>query len=179
MAMKQRWLAGFSVALALGGVYLQAHALSHLLYAFLLTQVPPLPAPPPEPARSPSPPPIALAPSAVAAPPPTRPAPAPPELRHASDAPPLEPVHPYARVRFAPEVIGGRVRGVRVWAGRDDSILALLGLQNGDRLEAVNGYEFTSSSNLLRAYADLRHESDFELRFQRNGRTIRHIYRVR
>ena len=82
-------------------------------------------------------------------------------------------------MRVVPELVDGRIAGIRLWGVRDQSLLSLLGLRSGDRLEAINGYEIGTPENALRAYAELRNQSEFELRLVRDGRTIRHTYHVR
>lgn len=181
-----RWQRGFAhgvvVALALCAAFLQARGLTQLVYAALLASFPP--APPDELLLTAQAPPAPAAPAAgalaprLATPPaePTTPAPAP---APASSEPSPSPRQLISGLRVVPETVDGRVLGVRLLGVRQGSLLSLLGLHDGDRLQAINGYELTSPGNALRAYAALRHESDFDLELSRQGQTVRLTYRVR
>lgn len=60
------------------------------------------------------------------------------------------------KARVVPEKEGDRVVGVRLFGVKPGSVLASLGLQNGDRLETVNGFEIATPERALEAYARLR-----------------------
>lgn len=72
--------------------------------------------------------------------------------------------------RLAPELAGGAIRGVRVFGVSEGGPLAALGLQNGDRLERVNGVALSSPDAVVRAYDSGRDRYDVEL--TRRGRRV-------
>jgi general secretion pathway protein C len=75
------------------------------------------------------------------------------------------------RLRIVPELKAGRLLGVRLFGIEPKGAFAAIGLQNGDRLEAINGLSMNSPENALALYGTLRHTSDFELRVARRGRS--------
>lgn len=72
--------------------------------------------------------------------------------------------------RIFPEVVQGRTVGVRVGGIAPDSVLTALGLQNGDVLQRVNGFDVTSPDRCLEAYATVRQQDRLVLQLQRGGR---------
>jgi general secretion pathway protein C len=57
---------------------------------------------------------------------------------------------------LVPEKEGDRVIGFRLGKIRSGSVFGLLGLESGDRLEAINGIDVTTTDRMLEAYAKLR-----------------------
>jgi general secretion pathway protein C len=56
-------------------------------------------------------------------------------------------------VRIVPEQENGRIVGIRLLGIRPDTLLGMLGLENGDRLASINGFDLTSPETALEAYA--------------------------
>jgi general secretion pathway protein C len=73
----------------------------------------------------------------------------------------------------------GKVIGVRVMGIDAESLPALLGLANGDRLERVNGIDLSSPENALMAYAKLRNTSRLDLDVERRGQKVTITYFIR
>ena len=82
-----------------------------------------------------------------------------------------------ARVR--PVSADGKVAGFKVYAIRRQSLLAALGVKNGDIIEAVNGMELTTPDKLLEIYARLREADNFEVRVARAGNPVTMRYAIR
>jgi general secretion pathway protein C len=59
-------------------------------------------------------------------------------------------------LRAIPEKEGDRVVGVRLTGVRPGSLLAAIGMQNGDRLTKINGVEVGDPATMLEAYTRLR-----------------------
>jgi hypothetical protein len=66
----------------------------------------------------------------------------------------------------------GRVVGPRIYGIRESSLLAELGLRNGDLLRAINGFDLTSTDGALDAYAKLRTASHLTLSLVRAGQPL-------
>lgn len=66
----------------------------------------------------------------------------------------------------------GKVSGVRVSGIRSGTLLATLGLQDGDVIQAVDGFDITRPENALEAYARLRSAADLVVRVGRRGSTV-------
>jgi len=89
---------------------------------------------------------------------PPRALPAPPR---ALPTPRLESSDP-AVVADLPKVVGLRLSGIR-----PGSLLSVLGLQNGDRLESINGFRVASPAQALDAYVHLRTAPQLRVQLRR------------
>jgi general secretion pathway protein C len=74
--------------------------------------------------------------------------------------------------RIVPEQKDGKVVGVRMFGIRPDTLLGALGLQNGDRLETLNGFNMASPEKALEAYARLRTASNLNVKVNRRGAPV-------
>jgi general secretion pathway protein C len=92
---------------------------------------------------------------------------------------PLPAPRPRSRLRVVPEFAGGAVVGIRLLGIDKNGLLGALGLENGDRIEAVNGMDISSPEKALQAYARLRTASDISVRLLRRGRPLTIDYRIR
>ncbi|MBX3187674.1 MAG: general secretion pathway protein GspC [Labilithrix sp.] len=84
------------------------------------------------------------------------------------------------KAKVVPEKEGGRVVGVRVYGVRPGSVLSMLGIENGDRLETLNGWEMGDPEKMLEAYARLRAGADMlSIRLTRRGAPMTLDYVIR
>ena len=74
------------------------------------------------------------------------------------------------RIRFAGLCTVCGYRGL--FGIRPDTLLGKLGLQNGDRLEAINGFEMASPEKALEAYARLRTADSLAVKVTRRGAPV-------
>ena len=74
--------------------------------------------------------------------------------------------------RIVPSVRGGVVVGFKLYAIRPGSVLALLGLRNGDTVEAINGSPLTSPGKVLQLYTSLRKARRFSVLVRRRGKPL-------
>ncbi len=74
--------------------------------------------------------------------------------------------------RIVPEQENGKVVGVRLFGIRPDTLLGTLGLQNGDRLETINGFNMASPEKALEAYARLRTADHLTVTVNRGGKPV-------
>ncbi len=74
--------------------------------------------------------------------------------------------------RIVPEQKDGKVVGIRLFGIRPETLLGKLGLQNGDRLEAINGFDMASPEKALEAYARLRTADDLAVKITRRGSPV-------
>jgi general secretion pathway protein C len=81
--------------------------------------------------------------------------------------------------RIVPEQKDGKVVGVRLFGIRPDTLLGTLGLQNGDRLETINGFNMASPEKALEAYARLRTSSNLAVKVNRRGSPVNIEYRIK
>ena len=81
--------------------------------------------------------------------------------------------------RFVPRFHCGGMTGIRVYAVRPASLLARLGLRNGDTLQRINGVELSSPDQALRLYSALHVARHITLELERNGRPLVLTYAIR
>jgi general secretion pathway protein C len=74
--------------------------------------------------------------------------------------------------RIVPEKEGDKVVGIRLFGIRPDSLLGSLGLENGDRLSSINGFEMTDPQKALEAYARLRSADRLTVNVNRKGKPM-------
>lgn len=80
--------------------------------------------------------------------------------------------------RVVPHEQNGEVVGVKLYGIRRKSVLGKLGLQNGDLLRTINGYDMSSPDSALEAYARLRSASDLSVSITRRGRPMTVEYNI-
>jgi general secretion pathway protein C len=82
-------------------------------------------------------------------------------------------------VRILPERERGEVAGIRLLGVRPDSLLGALGLENGDRLDSINGIALTSPENGLEAMTRLRTADHLGVRVNRRGKEMTIGFNIR
>ena len=81
--------------------------------------------------------------------------------------------------RVIPQEENGRVIGVKLWGIRRNSLLARIGITNGDMLRTINGFDMTSPDGALEAYARLRSADKLTVAIVRRGKPITLNYSIR
>jgi general secretion pathway protein C len=74
--------------------------------------------------------------------------------------------------RIVPEQKDGKTVGIRLFGIRQDTLLGTLGMQNGDRLEKINGFDMASPEKALEAYARLRTATSLTVQVTRRGKPM-------
>ena len=80
--------------------------------------------------------------------------------------------------RIVPEQKDGKVLGIRLFGIRPDTLLGTLGIQNGDRLESINGFNMGSPEKALEAYARLRTATSLNVKVNRRGGPVSIDYQI-
>lgn len=80
--------------------------------------------------------------------------------------------------RIVPHEENGRMLGVKLYGIRRNSLLGKLGLQNGDLLRTINGFEMSSPDTALEAYARLRSANNLTVAIVRRGQPTNLDYDV-
>jgi type II secretory pathway component PulC len=78
--------------------------------------------------------------------------------------------------RFVPVMKDGQVVGFKVFAVRPGSLLALLGLKNGDLVRTINDRSLASPQEALETYASLRTATEFRVVLDRAGKPVTTTY---
>jgi len=73
----------------------------------------------------------------------------------------------FGRMRIAPDKEGLRLGGVR-----PDSLLGTIGIQNGDHLQKINGFDIADPHSALEAYSKLMSASNLVISATRNGQPL-------
>lgn len=81
--------------------------------------------------------------------------------------------------RVIPHEEGGRVVGVKLYGIRRSSLLGRLGIQNGDMLRTINGYDMTAPDSALEAYARLQNADRITISLARRGQDMSVDYSIR
>jgi general secretion pathway protein C len=83
------------------------------------------------------------------------------------------------QARIVPEQENGKVVGIRLFGVRQDTLLGALGMENGDRLEKINGFDMTSPEKALEAYARLRTSDHLTVSVNRRGQATNLDYNIK
>jgi membrane-associated protease RseP (regulator of RpoE activity) len=82
------------------------------------------------------------------------------------------------QARIVPSLLDGRPSGFKLYAIRPHSGWVQLGLQNGDRIISINGFELTSPDKCLEVYTRLRTAASFEVLLGRKHQEITITYEL-
>jgi general secretion pathway protein C len=80
--------------------------------------------------------------------------------------------------RVVPHEENGQVVGVKLYGIRRNSLLGKLGLQNGDLLRTINGFEMSSPDTALEAYSRLRTAPNLAVAVVRRGQSMNIQYDI-
>jgi general secretion pathway protein C len=82
------------------------------------------------------------------------------------------------QARIVPAFKDGVATGFKLFSIRPDSIYSKIGIQNGDVIRRINGFEINSPDKALEAYSKLREAGRIEIEVERNGSVVRKAYNV-
>jgi general secretion pathway protein C len=83
------------------------------------------------------------------------------------------------QARIVPEQENGKVVGIRMFGVRPDTLLGVLGMENGDRLQTINGFDMSSPEKALEAYARLRQADKLTISINRRGQNMNLDYNIK
>lgn len=83
------------------------------------------------------------------------------------------------QARIVPEQENGKVVGIRMFGVRPDTLLGVLGMENGDRLQTINGFEVANPEKALEAYARLRTADKLTMTVNRRGQQMNLDYNIK
>ncbi len=81
--------------------------------------------------------------------------------------------------RIVPAVQDGESQGFKLYAIRPNSIFAKVGLNNGDTIREINGFELSSPDRALEVYQRVRNASNLEVEVERRGERMTLDYSIR
>ena len=82
------------------------------------------------------------------------------------------------KARIVPSFKNGVANGFKLFSIVPDSLYAKIGVQNGDVIRRINGYEMNSPDKALEIYQKLRDASRIEIELERRGEALRKSYSI-
>ena len=83
------------------------------------------------------------------------------------------------QARIVPAFKDGVAQGFKLFSIRPDSIYTKIGIQNGDVIKRINGYELNSPEKALEIYSKLKEAARIDIEVERNGASVKKTYNVR
>jgi general secretion pathway protein C len=82
------------------------------------------------------------------------------------------------QARIVPSFKNGVSNGFKLFSIQPGSLYSAIGIQNGDVIQRINGYELNSPEKALELYSKLRESQQVTLEFERAGQTIKTEYTI-
>lgn len=83
------------------------------------------------------------------------------------------------QARIVPHFKDGVAQGFKLFSIRPDSIYSKIGIQNGDVIKRINGFDLNSPEKALEVYSKLKESSRIDIEVERNGSAVRKTYQVK
>lgn len=83
------------------------------------------------------------------------------------------------QARIVPSFKDGVAQGFKLFSIRPDSIYSKIGIQNGDVIKRINGFDLNSPEKALEIYSKLKESARIDIEVERNGAAIRKTYNVK
>jgi general secretion pathway protein C len=82
------------------------------------------------------------------------------------------------QARIVPSFKNGVANGFKLFSIQPGSLYSAIGVENGDVIQRINGYEINSPDKALEVYQKLKESSHITIEIERNGQTVRKEYNV-
>lgn len=82
------------------------------------------------------------------------------------------------QARIVPSFKNGVANGFKIFSIQPNSLYSSIGVENGDVIQRINGYEINSPDKALELYQRLRTSPHIKIEIERNGRPITKEYTV-
>lgn len=82
------------------------------------------------------------------------------------------------QARIVPNFKNGVANGFKMFSIQPGSLYSSIGIENGDVIQRINGYEINSPDKALEIYQKLREASHLTIDLERNGHVIRKDYNI-
>lgn len=83
------------------------------------------------------------------------------------------------QARIVPSFINGKANGFKLFSIRPGSLYSKIGIQNGDVVQKINGYEMNSPDKALEIYSKLKDAQAINVDIVRGGKTQTLSYQIR
>lgn len=84
-----------------------------------------------------------------------------------------------SQARIVPSFKNGESQGFKIFAIKPNSLYSKLGIQNGDIIKRINGFDINSPDKALEIYSKLQNSNRIEIEFDRGGTASRKTYNIR
>jgi len=81
--------------------------------------------------------------------------------------------------RFVPSIKDGKANGFKMYAIRPNSVFAKIGMQNGDTIQSINGFDMSSPDKALEVYTKVRSASSLSISILRRGQPVSMDYSIK
>jgi general secretion pathway protein C len=81
--------------------------------------------------------------------------------------------------RIVPSIKDGKADGFKMYAIRPNSVYASIGMQNGDTIHSINGYEITSPDKGLEIYQKVKSANSLSVQLTRRGQPVTLEYTIK
>ena len=82
------------------------------------------------------------------------------------------------QARIVPSFKNGVANGFKLFSIQPNSLYSAIGVENGDVIQRINGYEMNSPDKALEVYQKLRESPHITIEIERNGQAIKKEYNV-
>ena len=82
------------------------------------------------------------------------------------------------QARIVPSFKNGVANGFKLFSIQPGSLYSAIGVENGDVIQRINGFEINSPDKALEVYQKLRESSHITIDIERNGQIVRKEYNV-
>ena len=83
------------------------------------------------------------------------------------------------QARIVPAFKDGKAQGFKLFSIRPNSLYSKIGVQNGDVIKRINGFEMNSPEKALEVYTKMKDANRIDIEIERNGSVVRKTYNVR
>ncbi|MGQ0508193.1 MAG: type II secretion system protein GspC [Myxococcaceae bacterium] len=83
------------------------------------------------------------------------------------------------QARIVPAFKDGVATGFKLFSIRPDSIYTKIGVQNGDVIRRINGFDLNSPEKALEVYTKLKEANRIDIEIERNGAVTKKTYNIR
>ncbi len=81
--------------------------------------------------------------------------------------------------RIVPSIKDGKANGFKMYAIRPNSVYAKIGMQNGDTIHSINGFEITSPDKALEVYTKVKSANSLSVQVTRRGQPVTMDYQIK
>jgi general secretion pathway protein C len=82
------------------------------------------------------------------------------------------------QARIVPSFKNGQADGFKLFSIQPGSVYSAIGVENGDVIERINGFDINSPEKALEAYSRLKDSSNFDIQVERRGQPVTMSYTI-